>query len=221
MKLTKTTTALWLLLMASPALAETATVPAEQLFPYLANYYSLPPASRNHFELGYYLNVKGDRNTVSAILKGASGDVPLQIAADGRLSPLPSAADLAAKRQIALSAPKGTSVGMALKIRPSTPPSANLDAAYLAVAVTQAHDGAKKAAGLLGVMVPNLQTVCFDGAHQGSAVLASGKTAALPVLARPGTPVKAPCFTPSDMPGAIRITLDQTPVAMFIGPRPK
>ncbi|MBW8881154.1 MAG: hypothetical protein JF615_06945 [Asticcacaulis sp.] len=210
-----------LLLAAPVALAETANLPAEKLFPYLGNYYDLPAGQRDHFHLAYFFMIKGDRGAVSAVMKGASGDTPLTIASDGRVAPLPSAADLKAKRQIALSAPKGISIGVTIKLMPAAQPAATMDAGYLSVAVQQAHDGAKKAAGLLGMVVPNYQTVCFDGAHSGTVSLKTGASVALKLQKSQDTQSAVPCFTPSDVPGAAQVILDRAPVAVVIVPKPK
>ncbi len=212
--------ALPLLLAASVAMAETADLAAEKLFPYLSNYYDLPAAQRDHFQMAYFFHVKGDRNAVSVVLKG-NGDQPLAIAGDGRVSPLPSATDLKAKRKLTLSAPKGTSVGVEIKLLVAAKPAAALDAGYLSTAVQQAHDGAKKAAGLLGMVVPNYQTVCFPGAQNGTVVLKSGASAALKIETNPDKKTSVPCFTPSETRDAVQITLDRAPSAMVIVPKPK
>ncbi len=212
--------ALPLLLAASVASAETAALPAEKLFPFLQAYYNMPSAQRDHFQMAYFMAIKGDAKSVTAAVKHAEGDVALAIASNGRITPLPSADDLKNKRQIALTAPKGTSIGITIKLVPNIVPAATLDAAYLAVAIAQAHDGAKKAAGLLSLAVPDYKTVCFDGAPSGTAVLKSGKSVALKV--QTSTDAKASvCFTPSDTPDAVQIKFERAPSAIYIVPRPK
>lgn len=210
-------------LLAAPGVttAKTADVPVDKLFPYLGNYYDLPAAQRDHFQLAYFFIIKTGSGTIGATLKGAAGDVPITIGGDGRVTPLPSAADLKAKRPVSLTAPEGLSLGVTIKLMPLTAPATQLDADNLSIAIQQAHDGAKKAAGVLGMMVPNYQTVCFDGAHSGTVTLKSGATAALKVQKSEDTKAATPCFTPADARDAVKVNLDRTPSAMVIVAKPK
>ena len=209
-----------ILVTAMPVAAETATVPADNLFPFLAKYYALAPTQRDHFEMAFFLMVKGDRHAVSASFKAPGGDVPLTVAPDGRMSPVPSAADLNAKRQMTLAAPKGTQIGITIQLMPAIHPAARLDAGYLATAIAQAHDGAKKAAGIMSLAVPDYRTICFRGSHAGTVTLRSGKTVALTVQKNPQTQMQAPCFTPSETPDAVQVALDTAPSDMIIVPKP-
>lgn len=212
--------ALPFVLAASAALAETANVPAEKLFPFLKTYYDLPANQRDQFSMAYFLLFKDvDRTSVSAVLKGTNGDKPLTIAANGRILPLPSAADLKAKRDIALTAPTSGQIGVDIKLMPNLAPAASMDAVPLATAVKQAHDGAKKAAGLFSLAVPDYKAVCFEGARSGTVATKAGKTINLKV--QTSDKVTAPCFFPADIPDAARITLDRAPTAMYILPKSK
>ncbi|ESQ92183.1 hypothetical protein ABAC460_04655 [Asticcacaulis sp. AC460] len=221
MKLAKAAAAaLPFVLAASVAMAETKNVPAEKLFPFLKTYYDLPANQRDQFTMGYFFLLDGvDRNSVSMVLKGASGDRPLNIAANGRVLPLPAAADLKAKREIALTAPKDGKIGIDIRLIPNLAPAASMEAAPLAASVKQAHDGAKKAAGLLSLAVPDYKAVCFEGAHSGTVATKSGKSVNLKLQTSGKT--TAPCFFPADVPDAARITLDRAPTAMYIVPKQK
>lgn len=208
--------ALCLALAATSAVAETKQVPATKMFPFLKVYYDLPVAQRDHFHMAYFFYVKDmTRDKVSLVLKGQNGDKPLTIGSNYRVSPLPTPADLQAKRDIAMTAPKGGKIGVDIKLMPTVAPAASMDAAPLTKAVNQARDGAKKAAGLLSLAVPDYRAVCFEGASRGTVALSSGKTVALTLQA------SQPCYFPSEQPNAVRISLDRTPTAMYIVPKAK
>lgn len=194
---------------------ETKTLPAETLFPFLAEYLKLPAAERDRFHPNYHLMAQGV--TVRAVLKRRSGDVPLTFAPDGLIQPVPTSADIAAKTQIEMSAPKDSKIGISIKIASSVAPATTLDAKALKASIDQARVGAKKAAGAMAVMVPNLQRVCFEGATGGTAITAGGKAVALKTETKDASVDKgSPCFTPKDMPDAVQIRLDRTPRTLII-----
>ncbi|ESQ76867.1 hypothetical protein [Asticcacaulis sp. AC402] len=212
--------ALPLVLMASTALAETKNIAAEKLFPFLETYYGIPANQRDQFSIAYFYQFDSlDKKRVSLVLKGPSGDKPLSIAASGRVSPLPTAADLKAKREIAFTAPKDGKMGIDIQLIPNLAPDVSMDAVPLAMAVKQARDGAKKAAGLFSLAVPDYKAVCFEGAKSGTLATKSGKILTLKLQTSGKAP--APCFFPADAADATRITLDRTPTAMFIVPKQK
>lgn len=121
--------ALPFVLLATAALAETKNVPAEKLFPFLKAYYDLQANQRDHFTMGYFLLFDGvDRNSVSLVMKSQAGDRPLNIATNGRVLPLPTAADLKGKREIALTGPKDGKIGIDIRLMPNVAPSASMEA---------------------------------------------------------------------------------------------
>jgi hypothetical protein len=194
---------------------ETKTFPAEKLYPFLTEYLKLPAAERDRFHPAYHLMAKGV--AIKAVLKRKSGDVPLSFAPDGLIRPVPTAADIADKVQIEMSAPKDSKIGIGIKIASSVSPATVLDARALKASIDQARAGSKKAAGAMSVMVPNLQRVCFEGATSGTATSAAGKTVALKTETKNGSVDKgSPCFTPKDTPDAVQIKLDRVPRALII-----
>jgi hypothetical protein len=212
--------ALPFVLLASATVAETKNVPAEKLFPFLKTYYDLPANQRDQFSMAYFFLFDGvDKNSVSLVLKSTTGDKPLAISASGRVLPLPTLTDLNAKRDVALTAPANGKIGVDIRLMPNLAPAASMDAAPLASAVKQAHDGAKKAAGLFSLAVPDYKAVCFEGAHGGTVATKTGKT--LNLKQQTSGKTTAPCFFPADVPDAARITLDRAPTAMYIVPKSK
>lgn len=200
---------------ADPAL-ETRQVPAENVFPYLKNYYGLPAGERDLFHPQYAL-APASRATVHLVLKRPGGDVPLVAGADGALSPTPSPADMAAKLSVEVSAPKDTKVGIGIWLMASVESAKTYDARRLRASVDQARNGVKKLAGLMALAVPNYQVLCFEGATSGSATLADGRTVAMKTFGRNG--VMRPCYAPVDVPNATQITLDRATSGVFINPK--
>jgi hypothetical protein len=194
---------------------ETKSFPAEKMFPFLADYLKLPAAERDRFHPNYHMMSQG--LTVRATLKRKSGDVPVTFAPDGLIRPVPTPADIAAKTQIEMSAPKDSKIGISIKLASSVPPATTMDAKALKASIEQARVGAKKAAGAMSMMVPNLQRVCFEGATGGQAVLGNGKTVALKTETQNNSVDKgSPCFTPKDAPDAVQIRLDRVPRTLII-----
>lgn len=194
---------------------ETKTFPADKMFPFLADYLKLPAAERDRFHPNYHLIAKGV--TIRAILKRKSGDVAVTFAPDGLIQPVPTLADISAGTQMEMSAPKGSKVGIAIKLASSVPPATVMDARALKASIDQTRIGARKAAGAMAMMVPNLQRVCFEGATSGSAILANGKAVALKTESDNNSVDKgSPCFTPKDAPDAVQIKLDHTPRSLII-----
>ena len=211
-------------LMAGGASAQTAvdtqTMAASKLFPFLDTYLGLPPTERDHFRMEYGLTGDGPLTNAHLILKRASGDVPIQVGADGHILTSPSLADLKSA-QVVMTTPKGSHYGISLRLVASETPAQTVDVASLKQGIDQARAAARKAAGLMAMMVPDFETVCFVGAGGGQAVLGDGKTVALKISAPPSAPkFLNPCLTPVDLPQARQVTLAKTPTAILIVRRP-
>lgn len=197
-------------------LAETKAVPADKIFPFLKAYLALPAQNRDHFHLTYSLMTPGLKPAdVHLVLKRGSGDVELANGNESGLLPQPTLDDLAHNVQIAITAPKDAKLGINMRIDATLPLATHYAAGDLNRAISQAHDGAKSAAGLLAVAVPDLQGVCFAGVTSGTATLGNGRTVALKPSTKPGQ-AGTPCYTPSEQSGVTTITLDGTPKAVYI-----
>ncbi len=206
---------------AAQTAVETKTVAAAQVFPFFDSYLGLPAAERDHFRMEYQVMGDGPLTAVHLTLKRATGEVPIALAPDGRILTEPSPADLKSA-QVVLSAPKGSQYHIGLRIVESEPPAQTLDVAPLKVGIDQARVAAKKAAGLMSMMVPDFETVCFVGAGSGQVTMNDGKTVALKISAPPSAPkFLNPCLTPADMPQAHQVTLARVPTALMIVRKPK
>ena len=201
-----------LALAAAPALAaDKKSVEVGKAFPYLENYWKLPAADRSRFVVVYYLKRDGRpaAGLKGAIVMGAERK-PVTVGASGRVSPLPTLAQIRGKAKIEFDVPADTKFSMGMQIEPTARPAAEMNAPDLALAVTQAAKGAKKVAGLMGMAMPTLDAVHFKGPASGQAVLADGRVVALPVVK--GNPV----FVPSTLRTARTLRFPRAPtLAMF------
>ncbi len=205
------------------AAEKSKAIPSPSLFPYLDTYLNLPAGTRDRYHLSYVVVPQGAKlSDFHLVLNRKGGDVPLSVAPDGEIMPLPNLSDLKAKTPITLNAPDGSRFGISLRVAATIDMARTYDAAPLKASIEQARSGAKKAAGLLAVAVPDFQTACFGGATAGTATLANGRTVALPGLPKADdAPAGTPCFTPAALPEARTITLDRAPTAIYIEPKPK
>ncbi|MFT4075307.1 MAG: hypothetical protein QM647_07210 [Asticcacaulis sp.] len=198
---------------------ESKTIPAEKFFPFLSNYYNLPPTERSQFRLSYRLIIQGAQpDQISLKLTDGTQIVP-----DGRntLSPLPTSAQLKNRAQLTFTRPTGAKFGVSLDVIPSQLPAPTLDAHNLALAVNQASAGAKKAAGLLAMAVPTLDRVGIYGVSSGQVRLANGDIRTLPLTpaAKEKNGAYSPAyiaFVPSEWPTAVTLTFPDMPSRLLI-----
>ena len=206
---------------AAQGAVDTQTMAASKLFPFLDGYLGLPPLERDHFHMEYVVTGDGPPSAMRLVLKRPAGDVQIAVAADGRILADPTLADLKSG-QVVMTTPKGSHYGIALHLVENQSLSQTLDVAGLKTGIDQARAAAKKAAGIMAMMVPDFETVCFVGAGSGQVTLADGKTAALKISAPPSAPkFLNPCLTPADLPQARQVTLAHLPSSLMIVRRPK
>lgn len=203
-----------LALAASPAIAAgKKSVEVGKAFPFLENYLKLPAGERSRFTVAYYLKRDG-RPAVG--LKGSiiMGDTrtPLTVQANGKVSPLPTLAQLRGGAKVEFDVPEGTRMSISLSVEATMRPAIEMSAAELALAVAQAAKGAKKAAGLLGVGMPTLASVMFKGVSAGTVVHADGHTTALPL--KDGSPL----FQPAKLRTAATLKFARAPSQLLLAP---
>jgi hypothetical protein len=214
----------FIMLATGAAAAEKSkAIPSPSLFPFLDTYLGLPANARDHFHLSYVVGPQGAKaSDIKLTLNRPSGDVPITITPDSEMLPQPTLADLKAKTPVTIHAPDGSRFGISLRVAATIDMAKSYDAAALKVSIDQAHAGAKKAAGLFAMAVPDLQTACFAGSTSGTATLANGKTVALPGTKTAGdVPAGTPCFTPAALADARAIALDRAPRVIYIQAKPK
>lgn len=193
---------------AAPALAETVekTVEAGKAFPYLDKYYSLAPGERSLFVLRYNFRQDGKAPTDLKLSLGEGAKrAPIPLGADGKVERLPTAAELAAKTPLTITAPKGSKIGEQLNMDTSIKPAQEIEAAQCVAAIGQVNAAISRFAGLLTFAAPKIKACTFVGAGSGTAVMADGKTQPLPLIKG------APAYDPAAIKGAKTIRLAKTP----------
>ena len=205
---------------AAQAATDSETLAASKLFPLLDIYLGLPAAERDQFHLEYVVTGPSAAANVRLTLKRPSGDVPMAMAPDGRILTEPTLADLKSA-QVIMTTPKGSHYGISLHLVANESPAQRLDVTPLKAAIDQARAAGRKTAGLMAMMAPDFETVCFVDAGSGQAVLDDGKTVALKISAPPSMPkFLNPCLTPADQPQARQVSLAHTPTSILIVRRP-
>ena len=195
--------------IAGPARAE-KLVDAGKVLPFLDAYWKIPPAERNRFTMAYALRQEGRPLTAPVWLVTGTERLRLPLSAEGRITRLPTAAQLAGAK-IAVDLPEKAKVSVGLGIEPVLAPAAEMDAQTLAAALTQAQSGARKAAGVMRFAMPKLERLVFEGVPGGVVAYADGRTAPLPV--QKGNVV----FAPKDHPGARTLRFPKAPSRVQIG----
>jgi hypothetical protein len=196
----------------APGLAQAAEKPPVKLaraFPYLDKYFALPPAQRDRFVMGYTFRKDGKpaADLKGWIIQAGGRREPLALGPDGRVLRLPTAAELQSA-MLALDVPEGVKMGVTLDLLPSVPPAREMAARDLSLAIDQANAGMAKAAGLLSFATPRLIAVSFQGAGSGTAVLADGRQAPLPLAEG------APAYAPARLTGAARLVFARIPARL-------
>lgn len=198
----------------------TSTASASDAFPGLKGYLSLPAADRSQFSIYYVARIKrADKSQVKITLIDGAKHVPLTIHGDGRITPLPTLAQLNSGARITISGPQSGSYAMKIKVHSPQPNARTYDAAGLALGIRQGNAAVGRIAGAMSFMVKKLDRVYFVGGGSGT-VDVGGQQRPLPRTETAGEyPAGTPYFVPSQYSGATRITLSSTPsVALFDNP---
>lgn len=198
-------------------------VPAGQAFPFLEKYLSLPASERDHIEVAYAVKIKnGNASQAQLLLKYQGQSQKLNIASDGRITPLPTLTQLRGGAKVYMSAPADMSVSMKVRIFAKVPAAKTMAVAPLIKAVDQTNRSARKIAGVLAVAVPKQDRLYFAGAGNGRVVMADGSTKPLPKTHRADVfPAGTPFFVPADFPGAVSLSFDAVPNRISIDDRLK
>lgn len=199
---------------ATPAFAAAGkSVEVSKAFPYLENYWKLPAAERSRFVLAYYLSREGKP---AAGLRGeivqGSTRTPFQVGAGGRVTTLPTLAQIRAGAKLEFDVPASTEFRMIMAMEPRARPAAEMDAVELAACVAQASKSARKVAGVMGLAMPPINAVLFKGIASGTAILADGRALVLPKAK--GMPV----FEPSRLKTARTLRFPKAPAQLQLGP---
>lgn len=223
--LSKTAAALLALSLTSAPLAATSVLAqttangittqeaaASEAFPGLKGFLNLPAADRSQLAIYYAVRIKhADPAAVKISMTYNGQTMPLRIAPDGRISPMPTREQLNGGARVTVSGPAGGTYAMKLHVYSPQPDGKTYDAAALNTGIKQGNAAMGKIAGALAMMVPKLDRVYFVGGGTGEAELANGQKKALPHTTTSGEyPAGTPYYVPSQMNGAVRLHFSNT-----------
>ena len=209
--------------LAAPGLAlANETGKLSKFFAYLDLYLELPPSQRNRFALSYYAyrNMHPAPDLKAFVIQPNGARTPLAMDRAGRILDLPSLADLQGPATVEVESNPGDKVGLRLEVEARMPMSSNFDAHGLELALGQAQAAISKQAGLLSFAVPKITCAYFNDAGSGHAVLANGRSVALPV-ANGRFLAGMSYFDSVAMPDARTLSLARTPSRILLGGQPR
>jgi hypothetical protein len=194
-----------LAILAGSAHAEERLVEARRVFGFLDIYQSLTPAERSGFVMNYALRKDGKPLVTDVTLVEADGKrTVLPVNAEGRITRLPTAAQMAGKPSVGIDAAVGK-VAVAMQVESTVRPAAELPAAPFAPGLAQVNAAVTAKLGMMASLVPKVSRVTFTGVASGKAVMADGHEVDLP-LAKDG-----PTYDPVALKGARSLKFPKTP----------
>ncbi|NBB16086.1 hypothetical protein GVN21_12025 [Caulobacter sp. SLTY] len=203
-------------LLAQPAAAATRETDVSKVFVFLDNFLRMTPAERARLKVSFYLtqNGKPPKGVKAWIIDkdGTRTDVP--IAADGRFEREPTLRQLVEKSKMVFEGPDRNGYSVRIGLVWGSKPAIEMDARKVADYLEDANAIVKKAAGKFGMVAPKMVQVAFPGGGTGTAVLANGSTAPLPLFKG------MPAYNPGALPAAAKLRFAKLPWRMeFAGPK--
>ncbi len=193
---------------------------ASDAFPGLQKFLNLPAAERSQVNVYYNLRIKHcDTSQVRAVLVSGGKEIPLRIAGDGRVTPLPSRDQLNGGATLNITMPDTCTIGPKIKVYSTQPAGKTYDAAGLGLGIKQGNNAMGKIAGALAMTLKKLDRVYFVGGGDAT-VEVGGQAKPLPKAGSDSEyPAGTPYFVPSQYPGATKITLSRPAgIALFDTP---
>jgi len=203
-------------ILATPVAAAQRETDVSRVFVFLDNFLRMSPTERSTVKASFYLtqNGKPPRGVKAWIIDkdGTRTDVP--IAADGRFEREPTLRQLVEKSKMVFEGEDRSGFSVRIGLVWGARPALEMDARKVAESIDQANTIVRKAAGRFGMVAPKMIQVAFPGAGTGTAVMANGAAAPLPMFKG------APAFNPSAMGDAARLKFAKMPWRMeFAGPK--
>lgn len=163
--------------------SEARTIPIKRAFQFYDLYTSLPPQDRDGFRLSYKLKAApgSPRPQLSYVL--ANARTPIELAPDGTVLNMPSAA-LYANGNIDVPAGQGR-LSIGLDLHPIIPLGPSIAVTSVSNALND-YRAALRRAGPLAAFAPKLESIRFVGGSNGQAVFGDGRRVALPTAPEGG-----------------------------------
>ncbi|MGZ3297953.1 MAG: hypothetical protein ACXU8O_02965 [Asticcacaulis sp.] len=215
---------------AAPSVADAASLPSGMAsetrrvsdLPGLQGFLNLPAVDKTQFDIFYMVKIKhAPVSSLSLTLNDRNRHIPIHVAPDGRISPLPTREQVNGGATLTVVYPKDASEALKLRVFSTQPAGHDYDAQGLALGIRQANNAMAKIGGILVLALPRLDRVYFIGGGSGT-VEAGGKT--LPLQRFKGDneiPAGTAYFVPSQVPGATRIHLENVPGLVSFANPPK
>jgi len=188
--------------------------------PGLQGFQHLSPSEKSQFDIYYAVKIKHAPTTgITLTMNDRGREIPLHMAPDGRISPMPTREQVDGGATLTVVYPKQASEALKLRVFSTQPAGRDYDAQGLALGINQANRAMAKVGGILVLALPRLDRVYFVGSHSGT-LDASGQTRDLPVFEGDNEiPAGTPYYVPSQMPGATKVHLSNPArIALFANP---
>lgn len=202
------------------AFADAKTVSIDKAFPYLSAYLAMPVADRSQFYLAFraYRDKHPVAGVAAAIVAANGARTPIAFDRAGIVTTrLP---DLAVLKSGALIEFDSAPFELGPELRCATPPATHVDVHDLTLALAQVNAAVVKFAGALSFVIPKFTTAYFPDAGAAQALMADGRTAALPAFSWPAVGAVS-YIEPATLTGARTVVFARPPSRILLGGHPK
>jgi hypothetical protein len=202
------------------AFADVRTLSIDKAFPYLAAYLAMPAAERNRFYLAFraYRDKHAVTGVTAAIVAANGARTPIGFDRAGIMTTrLP---DMALMKSGAHLEIDGAPFELGPELRCSTPPATHVDVRDLTLALAQVNAAVVKFAGALSLVIPKFTAAYFPDAGAGQALMADGRTTALPAFSWPAIGAVS-YIEPAMLTGARSVVFTRAPSRILLGGHPK
>ena len=202
------------------AFADVTTISIDKGFPYLSAYLAMPAAERSRFYLAFraYRDKHPVAGVSAAIIAANGARTPIAFDHMGMVTTrLPDLAVLKSGAHIEID---GAPFELGPELRCATPPATHVDVHDLALALAQVNAAVVKFAGAFSFVIPKFTAAYFPDAGAAQALMADGRTAALPAFSWPALGAVS-YIEPATLTGARTVVFARAPSRIVLGGHPK
>jgi hypothetical protein len=208
---------------AAPAMVSAQNLPAGMItdtrklteLPGLQGFLNLAPSEKSQFDIFYAVKIKhAPTDGVTLTLNDHGQEIPIHMARDGRISPMPTREQVNSGDTLTVVYPQAASEALRLRVFSTQPNGREYDAQGLVLGINQANHAMAKVGGVLVLAVPRLDRVYFIGSTSGTLETTGGQSQPLPTFeGNNDIPAGTPYYVPSQMPNGTKVHLN-TPVRL-------